>query len=237
MKIGVLSDIHGNHYALKEVLNDARLENVNRLIILGDLVGYYYYPNLVLDLISEWGFDIIKGNHEEILFNILDHPKSIELINNKYGTGHQCAIDKLNDIQLNFLRSLPETKSIIINGVSILMTHGSPWSKDLYIYPDADKEIVKKFDNFNYDFILFGHTHYACSFKTANGFALNPGSVGQSRQNGGKAYWSIIDTINKSYQFKITDYDATALKKEILEKDPKSRYNYDILERKTMDKS
>ena len=81
------------------------------------------------------------------------------------------------------------------------------------------------------DFILFGHTHYACSFKTANGWALNPGSVGQSRQNGGKAYWTIIDTANKSFQMKTTDYSTEKLLNKVLEKDSKVEYLSDILNR------
>ncbi len=54
MKIGVLSDIHGNHYALKAVLEEARRCGVEYLFILGDLVGYYYYPDEVLKLLEGW---------------------------------------------------------------------------------------------------------------------------------------------------------------------------------------
>lgn len=231
MKLGILSDIHGNKFALEKVLIEARREKLKKLLVLGDIVGYYYYPDKILDLLSDWDFHMIKGNHEEILFNIIDCFESKKKIKQKYGSGHDCAIEKLNKNQLNFLRSLPDSKDLSIDGVSILMTHGSPWSKNLYIYPDANKEVIQKFDNYNYDFILFGHTHYACSFKTINGWALNPGSVGQSRQNGGKAYWSIIDTSNKSFKMKITDYNTEKLINEVYEKDNNIDYLSDILNR------
>jgi putative phosphoesterase len=231
MKIGVLSDIHGNKFALEQVLIEARRENLTKLLVLGDIVGYYYYPDKALDLLSDWDFLMIKGNHEEILFDIIDGFESNKKIKKKYGSGHECAIEKLNKNQLNLLRSLPESKVLSFDGVSILMTHGSPWSKNLYVYPDANLEVVQKFDNYNYDFILFGHTHYACSFKTTNGWALNPGSVGQSRQNGGKAYWAIIDTANKSFQMKTTDYSTEKLLNEVLEKDSKVEYLSNILNR------
>ena len=67
MKIAVLSDIHGNNFALDDVLKECKLENVEKLLILGDIVGYYYHPELVLKMLSEWEYEIIKGNHEVIL--------------------------------------------------------------------------------------------------------------------------------------------------------------------------
>ena len=174
---------------------------------------------------------MIKGNHEEILFDIIDGFESNKKIKKRYGSGHECAIKKLSKNQLNLLRSFPETNALSFDGISILMTHGSPWSKDLYVYPDANLEVIRKFDDFNYDFILFGHTHYACSFKTANGWALNPGSIGQSRQNGGKASWAIIDTSNKSFQMKTTNYSIKKLLDEVLEKDNDVTYLSEILTR------
>ena len=67
MKVAVLSDIHGNHYALKEVLNIARNEKVEKLLVLGDIVGYYYHPEKVMDMIKDWDYELIKGNHEILL--------------------------------------------------------------------------------------------------------------------------------------------------------------------------
>ena len=72
MRIGVLSDIHGNNFALEQVLIEARKEGLTKLLVLGDIVGYYYSPEKALDLLYDWDFLMIKGNHEEILFDIMD---------------------------------------------------------------------------------------------------------------------------------------------------------------------
>jgi predicted phosphodiesterase len=64
MKIGVISDIHGNYDALVQVLKKAKIEGVAHLLLLGDIVGYYYHPDKILNALSEWSFDMIKGNHE-----------------------------------------------------------------------------------------------------------------------------------------------------------------------------
>ncbi len=85
MKIGVLSDIHGNHYALKAVLEEARRCGVEYLFILGDLVGYYYYPDEVLKLLEDWPKEVIQGNHEEMLKEVLNKETEKETVRKKYG--------------------------------------------------------------------------------------------------------------------------------------------------------
>ena len=107
MKIAVISDIHGNCDALVEVLKKAKKEKVEHLLILGDIVGYYYHPDKILELLSEWSFDMIKGNHENILEDLIANPSLSETIRLKYGSGHQEAINKLTSRQLDFLGGLP----------------------------------------------------------------------------------------------------------------------------------
>jgi len=232
MKIGVISDIHGNYNALFEVLTKAKSESVEHLLILGDIVGYYYHPDKILELLSEWSFDMIKGNHENILEALIANPSLGETIRLKYGSGHKEAISKLTVQQLDFLVSLPETKTIHYDGVSILMCHGSPWANNQYIYPDCEKDVILKCDSKEHDFVLIGHSHYAFAIKNTNSILINPGSVGQSRQIGGKASWCIINTINKCFQLVSTDYNIENILSEISEKDAEIKYLTEILKRK-----
>ena len=232
MKIAVISDIHGNYDALVEVLKKAKKEHVEHLLVLGDIVGYYYHPDKVLELLSEWSFDIIKGNHEKILEDlILDSNKGAS-IRKKYGSGHQEAINKLSKKQLAFLKDLPETKSVKFDEIAILMCHGSPWSNHYYIYPDCEKEIIQKCDSIKHDFVLIGHSHYSFAIKNANSVLINPGSIGQSRQIGGKASWAIINTQNSCFQLLTTDYNTDKLINEVEQKDIEIKYLTEILNRK-----
>lgn len=232
MKIAVISDIHGNFDALVEVLKQAKKEGVEHLLVLGDIVGYYYHPDKVLKLLSEWSFDIIKGNHEKILEDLIIDSSLKAAIRLKYGSGHREAMKKLSNKQLEFLKDLPETKSIRFNGVSILMCHGSPWSNNYYIYPDCEKDIIKKCDSKDHDFVLIGHSHYSFAIKNSNSLLINPGSVGQSRQIGGKASWVIINTQNSCFQLLTTDYNTDNLIKEVEEKDSEIKYLTEVLKRK-----
>jgi putative phosphoesterase len=231
MKIAVISDIHGNYDALAAVLNKAKKENVVHLLVLGDIVGYYYHPDKILNLLSHWSFDVIKGNHEKILEDLISDSSLSESIRLKYGSGHQQAIEKLTKEQLGFLRKLPETKSVKLSEISLLMCHGSPWSNNFYIYPDCDKEVILKCNSTIHDFVLIGHSHYAFAIKNDSSILINPGSVGQSRQEGGKAFWSIINTENGCFQMLSTDYNTEKLLKEVAEKDPEIEYLSKVLKR------
>ena len=67
MKIAFISDIHSNIFALNSVYEDLNTEKVERIFIAGDLIGYYYWPKDVIDLIrSDDRFLCIAGNHEKI---------------------------------------------------------------------------------------------------------------------------------------------------------------------------
>jgi len=232
MKIGILSDIHGNAHALKEVLRVAEKEKVEKLLILGDIVGYYYQPELVLEMLSTWPHDIIKGNHEVILEELVKGKRSFESVRDKYGSGHQIAMDKLSQEQLAGLFNLPEKKSVMIDGVFFLMCHGSPWDADHHIYPDANTADLLRCDSADHDFVLIGHTHYSFFFKNKKSMLINPGSVGQSRQVGGLAAWAIINTDNKSCEMKATPYPVNVLQNEIALVDPYVNYLSNILNRK-----
>lgn len=232
MRLAVISDIHGNFDALVPVLKKAKLEDVDHLLILGDIVGYYYHPDKILEALSNWSFDIIKGNHEVIMDELIKNPSLNSSIRSKYGSGHQIAIEKLSPKQIDFLTNLPENKSVTYDNISILMSHGSPWSIDDYIYPDTDKSIVQRCNSISHDFVLIGHSHYAFALKNSNSILINPGSVGQSRQEGGKASWCLIDTQNSCFQFFSTEYNINRLLSEISEIDSDIKYLTEVIKRK-----
>ena len=67
MRIALLGDIHGNSFALAAVLEAARAAHVEKLLITGDFVGYYFWPREVLDMLDDWDVAAVRGNHEDML--------------------------------------------------------------------------------------------------------------------------------------------------------------------------
>ena len=67
MKFALLSDIHGNSFALKEVLKAVKKKKITTLIITGDFVGYYFWPLEVFELLKGWIIVAIRCNHDRML--------------------------------------------------------------------------------------------------------------------------------------------------------------------------
>jgi putative phosphoesterase len=231
MKVGVISDIHGNQYALEAVLQTAKKEGVEKLLVLGDIVGYYYHPELVLHMLSGWDYEIIKGNHEVILQDLKENKIDSEVLKDKYGRGHEQALKNMDSETQRWLFSLPSQKTIVIDKVSFQLNHGSPFSIDEYIYPDASIEQLEKCDSKDHDFVLIGHSHYSFSHQCSNSILINCGSIGQSRQKGGLAYWVVINTADKSFKIKTTPYNTSKLLEEIQLFESKVGYSSKILQR------
>jgi len=231
MKVAVIADIHGNHYALSEVLKVARQEKAEKLLVLGDICGYYYHPDKVLQLIEDWDFRLIRGNHERLLLD-LKMEKIIETeLRKQYGSGHRFAIEKLSEEEIYRICLAPDQLQVEFDNVSILMCHGSPVDSDQYLYPDSEKVVLEGCDVENIDFVLVGHSHYPFTVRNKFSTLINVGSVGQSRRVGGIASWLMLNTANNSFEAKATPYRTEQLEKEVVIIDPEIHYLLDILKR------
>lgn len=231
MKYAVLSDIHGNQYALTQVLKEAEKLGVRNLLLLGDYVGYYYGIVEILKEIRRFDFVAIRGNHEDLLLKGLNTHNFLESLDAKYGTSHRWCLKTLPKSELDFLTQLPRTYELMVDNLKVLLCHGAPWGTDDYVYPNADEEVLTKYDEYEYDFIFFGHTHYRTVFDRSGMQVINPGSVGQSREKGGMAYWGILDTQKSKFEFMNTPYDVSALEADVKINDPDLTYNLKILSR------
>lgn len=229
MKIAVFSDIHGNYTALQKVLAETKLMDIEQIFILGDLVGYYYEVEKVLQCLQNINTSIIAGNHERLLTEYINNKKTRHVITKKYGNSYQMISDKKKIV--NMLINLPDKLSVTRNGVNFLLCHGSPWNQDAYVYPDCDFKDMEKCDIRDYHFVLMGHTHYPFAFKGKYSFIVNPGSIGQNRQKGGIANWGIINTLNQTYIQMSTPYGTSEVEEMVGKYDPKNEYLREVLRR------
>ena len=231
MKIAILSDIHGNFPALERVLIEADTAGVEYILVLGDMVGYYYQPEKVLEALEKYPATFIRGNHETMMLDSLSNPKLSAEIHTKYGSGINVACNKLSDAWLQKIRKLPDKALLVLDGIKIELAHGAPWASELYVYPDAKPAILKKCAESACDFIFMGHTHYPFVYCLNSSIVANVGSVGQARDKGGMASWGLVDTFNRTLVLKHTVYDTTSLKEEAKKIDPHLPYLHKILGR------
>jgi len=231
LKLALLGDVHGNADALSAVLTAAEEMGVEYLLVTGDLVGYYFSPVKVLELLEPWSRHVVRGNHEDMLAASRADRAMLELIKNRYGSGVQLALEQLSEGQLNELCSLPHPLQLDVDGCRILLCHGAPWDVDQYVYPDATPNLLQRCIEPGFDFVVLGHTHYPMIRKMVDAQIINPGSVGQPRNRQPGAHWALLDTENRRLEFRVEQYDKAPLIRECRLRHPELPYLAEILER------
>lgn len=231
MKIALMGDIHGNHLALRAVLRASATARVDRLLVTGDLVGYYFEPLQVLKLLSGWMCTVVRGNHEEMMSKARSDEAYSAMVESRYGSGIRMALEQLSKTQLDTLCTLPHPLVLSIEGCRILLVHGAPWDLDEYIYPDADQEMLATDFHQEYDLVVMGHTHYPMLRRIGNTTLVNPGSVGQPRDRKPGACWALYDTGDRSVELHREDYDWSVLVRECQIRHPELPYLAEVLRR------
>ncbi len=230
MKVAVLSDVHGNIFALEAVLEKIKQIGVDRIIFLGDFTGYYYHSKVVFDRLIELDATMILGNHDHMLFDCADGILDAEVLRQKYGSGHKLALKQFTTSELDHVRKLPDFHLETINDFSIGCFHGSPFDSNFYLYPDASTETLAKCD-MGIDFIFVGHSHHPFIAKLGHGKLVNVGSVGQSRITGGMASWCLVDLNRGELDLQSTYYDTQSLLRLVDQYDPDIDYLSKVLKR------
>lgn len=225
-KIALLSDIHGNACALRAVLEEVREAGISTLLIAGDFVGYYYDVVALFRLLEPFHVIACKGNHEVLFKEWINGASNFrDKILSKYGHGLFNASLELSQSQIEWLLNLSHPVTYSCFEKKILLSHGSPWDLDIYLYEDTIHECHEKFKSLalEYDVTVIGHSHYQFFTTIDDMLVISPGSVGQPRSgrqaeiNDGKAraQWGILDIQNEHLELKTTFYDITKLLREI----------------------
>lgn len=231
MKLALLGDIHGNAQALQAVLAAATSSGAEELLIAGDLVGYYFAPLEVLELLQQWSCHVVRGNHEDMLKAARTDPEYLAQVDARYGTGLNCALEQLSTAQLDALCGLPHPKELILDGCKVLLCHGAPWDNDCYVYPDAQSGLLECCAVQGFDLVVLGHTHYPMQYRVGETLVVNPGSVGQPRNRQPGAHWAFFDTGTRSLELRHEQYDCSRLVRECQQRHPELPYLAEVLTR------
>jgi putative phosphoesterase len=229
MRVALLGDIHGNSFALAAVLGAARAAGVEKLLITGDFVGYYFWPREVLDMLRDWDVEAVRGNHEDMLIEALAVPASLEKIGAVYGSGLSTAVETLTPTQIDWLCQLPHPLSFAFDGRSLLLCHGSPWDVDQYVYPDAKSDLLQRCAESAYDWVVMGHTHYPMMERVGKTLLVNPGSVGQPRNRIPAAHWALLDTESQELELMTAPYDVSPVVAFAAHRHPELPYLANVL--------
>lgn len=241
-KIAILSDIHGNMDALQVVLDEAQALGVSRVFVCGDIAGYYYDTAAVWRALMSWEAVMCHGNHEAMLAEWIegDDARRKEL-RTKYGSSHQISKENMPKEAIQALIRLAHPVPVEIDGLRFLLSHGTPWEEDAYIYPNMNAEDKERLFTYSddYDVVLMGHTHYQFAYEHDGFLVLNPGSVGQPRsgkedqtQSQARAQWALYDTQTRSHQLMTSFYDPSRIFEQADRYDPHLPYLKNVLMRR-----
>lgn len=197
MKIAVISDIHANTSALEAALDKIKSLKTDKIFCLGDILMAGYDPNGTAKIITELdNLEIIQGNTDKMVACFSE--ELLEKAKKKspcMGYALEDDLKIIDEKYKDFVRNLPESKYIEINGLKIQLVHGSPRQQDENIYPNLALEDVEKMvENSSADLILCGHTHIPCGYSLESGkTVVNVGSIGRSMTEDKMPYWAMLD--------------------------------------------
>ncbi len=198
MKIGLISDIHGNLVALEEVLKS--LNDCDEIYCAGDVVGYYPFPNEVVEILRDNDVKCVMGNHDYAV-----------VTGDFFGFNEYARIagewtrKNLKEENLDWLSELP----LKLETEWFLICHGMP-AEDLriieeYIFPD-DPRIEYILEDLEEN-VVVGHTHIQFVKWHRGLFFANPGSVGQPRDGNPDSAFAIYDTEKNEIKLKRVKYN------------------------------
>jgi len=231
-RIGIISDVHGNLEALEAVLKATREDDIEYLIHLGDLVGYNASPSECLQLLQREGAISVLGNHDLAILE----PASAEGFNVLAYQALSYCHQQLTSRDIRYLQSLPR---IEVLWDRYLLCHGTPENLETYIINVFQAKRIFNLLRKRYGGIhicFFGHTHIqrlwisdqrgkvfapavipdAISLQSENMYLINPGSVGQPRQQDNRARYLLFDSDQGVISFRAVPYDVEKAQHKII---------------------
>jgi diadenosine tetraphosphatase ApaH/serine/threonine PP2A family protein phosphatase len=231
MKLAIISDIHANLEALRAVSAEISAHAVDRIVCLGDIVGYNTNPAECIALIRQLDAICIAGNHDRAVTGQI----TTDTFSHTAARAVTWTRARLDTGDLDYLRRLPLTATVADHLVAV---HGA-------LHPETGCEIVRlETDDLRRQSLAalvdhpsgaricaFGHTHRLGIFEFENGmmrecsgdqvplregayYLINPGAVGQPRTADRRASFLTLDTAARIVTVHRVDYDAaTALAK------------------------
>jgi len=184
MRLIVLSDVHGNCFALETALANIRQTGFDRIVCNGDMIQGGPQPHETVQLLREMNCSIVMGNSDAWLMTGVETDAHLisEERRKKLDEVREWSLSKLDEDDCAFICSFQSTVSVDLGqGRNLVAFHGSPTSFDQALLPSTEEdefqEILKPYSN---SILTGGHTHlqYVRRLRDSQNFFFNPGSVG-----------------------------------------------------------
>ena len=240
MRFGIFTDAHSNFEALKAVSLALKSEQVDRLIFLGDTVGYGADPNDCCRIVKEMAEVALLGNHDAVI---------VDKLRMDWFVDHaQAAIEWTDKVispeNREWLGKLP----LMYREEGVLFCHGSPIEPSRFDYVMDYSEayrIYQRMVSEQVGITFVGHAHIGITFRirhtmnsteqgdkiqviningiehakvelsSADHWVVNVGAVGQPRDHDPRAVYAIFDTETRVYHVERVEYDIESASSRI----------------------
>jgi putative phosphoesterase len=172
-RVAALYDVHGNLPALEAVLAELDREPVDAIVCGGD-VAAGPMPSEVLELLRERDAQFVRGNADREL--------------------RDWDAERLTAEQLDFLRALPLTVSLDVDGLGpVLFCHATPRSdEEIVTRLTPDEEVAATLEGVSELVVVCGHVHVQYDRRVGGHRVVNPGSVGLPYEGRAGAFWALL---------------------------------------------
>ncbi|SET42827.1 phosphoesterase, MJ0936 family [Natronincola peptidivorans] len=193
IKLAVVSDIHGNRWALESVLKDIKSRGISNIINLGDSIYGPLDPAGTAEMLIKENIISISGNQDR---NIIESLNKIDM----HPTMNY-VINSINSQTIEWLKSLNRTHILFDKFFSC---HGKPKEDNQYLiesiteqgyFIKSPKELTDELYDISQEIILCGHSHIARIVHLENNkTVINPGSVGLPAYEDEFPYYHIMES-------------------------------------------
>lgn len=217
MRMAVLSDVHANLEALEAVAADLDRQRVEKIMFLGDVIGYGADPNACVKLIAKLCDIRLMGNHDYVGLG-LESPKYFNVMAQQSILWTQKELDqKATELMSDF--------TLEAEYLNYCFVHATPENPLEWNYLLTPEDAVRNFAAFAQDFCFVGHSHLPAVFclrpdgcltmvretsfhaEADCRYIINVGSVGQPRDGNHEACYLIVETDAGAFTYRRVGYN------------------------------
>jgi predicted phosphodiesterase len=196
MRVAALYDIHGNLPALRAVLDEVAREEVETVVIGGD-VAAGPLPRETIEQVMVLGLHarFVRGNADREVVDAYDQGRrSPEREGGPAERAAAFAAGRISRNQRDFLAGFRATVVLDVGGLGpTVFCHGSPRSDtEIITTVTSDERLSEILSGVAEAVVVGGHTHGQFDRRLGDHRFINAGSVGSPYEGRAGAYWALL---------------------------------------------
>ena len=202
LKLGIIGDVHAEHHRLTLTLDYLYDQGINQIACTGDLSDGAGDLDKTVEILMDHNVTTVAGNHDRWL--LTDRSRHVTNAHHR---------SDLNSKTLEYLESLPKTRTITVGQQDVLLCHGMGDQDLAKIWPGTERMPVERssrlddiIDQGRFSWIINGHVHFQSVIPFETAVLINAGTLAGNRWPG----FLILDLASQTIDvFSLADNQVT----------------------------